>query len=206
MKSRRHFIASAASTLAASAANSEIFCSNFDFNGIQVCEVGIPTDSVFEAEQGCENWCWAACLQTILDIHGFEVNQTEIVRRVYSDEGCYTATGFQIATQLSGYWKTDNDSFHVRVAPVIDLSASIWTPSASAIVAQELARGFPLINGALGHATVITGMRYARNQFGQGQPLEIIVRDPWPSPGSNRRRLTPNEAFGTFFIASVRVS
>lgn len=205
MQSRRSFISSAASTLFVGAANAEVYCGAFNWQGVQICDVGIPSYEIYEAEQDCENWCWAACLQTILDIHGYYVPQTDIVRRVYSDEGCYTATGFQIATHLSGPWGSGSDGFRVKVQPVIDLSANFWTPHASAIVAQELARGYPLINGALGHATVITGMKYARNQFGQGQPLEITVRDPWPKPGSNRRTLTPNEAFGTFFIASVRV-
>jgi len=72
-------------------------------------------------------------------------------------------------------------------------------------VARELAANNPLINGAAGHATMISAISYYRNFHGQGQVVSITVRDPWPG-NANRRFLTPQEAQGTFFVARVLVS
>jgi len=77
--------------------------------------------------------------------------------------------------------------------------------NAAPIVATELANGYPLINGALGHATVLTEMTYLRDRFGRGMPVEFTVRDPWPE-NPNRRSLNAQEVAGTNFLALVRVS
>lgn len=140
-------------------------------------------------------------------MHGRTVPQEEIVDRVYYDRGCRTATGEQIIRAISGTW-TDRRTgrrFRARGEAVVDLHRGIWNPNAAATIARELANNNPLINGAVGHATVITAMRYLRDVNGNGLPQSITVRDPWPYR-PNKRWLTPQEASGTFFVARVRVS
>jgi hypothetical protein len=71
-------------------------------------------------------------------------------------------------------------------------------------IIAELNQGNPLIVGALGHATVLTAIKYERFM---GYPLwltEITVRDPWPD-NPNRRLLTADEFADSFFVAKVVV-
>ena len=74
-------------------------------------------------------------------------------------------------------------------------------PDAAIEAARELADDNPLIVGATGHAMVLTAMTYARDVAGNGQPLSLTVRDPWP--GRGRRQLSPQEWAGTSFLAKV---
>jgi len=187
------------------AANAEWSCSQFNWQGVQYCEAGVHIPR-FTAQQECQNWCWAACIQAVFKYHGRSVEQKKIVERVYSNQGCYTATGPQIISAISGNWRDENGNrFQAYGEPVLDLQHGIWNPFAAQQVALELANGNPLINGAVGHATMITAMSYFRDIYGNGRPNSIVVRDPWPS-NPNKRYLSAREAQGTFFIARVRVA
>ena len=66
----------------------------------------------------------------------------------------------------------------------------------------ELDKGYPLIIGALGHATVLTAANYIKWRDGFMRLTELTVRDPWPD-NPNRRTLTANEVQGAFFVARV---
>jgi hypothetical protein len=70
----------------------------------------------------------------------------------------------------------------------------------------ELQQGDPLIVGALGHATVLTAIKYSRYRSNRRISFlsEITVRDPWPN-SPNRRNLTANEIVASFFVAKVTV-
>ena len=69
---------------------------------------------------------------------------------------------------------------------------------------QYLAQNIPLIIGTQGHAMVLTSLRFIRNQFGDGDVTEAVVRDPWQDRG--RRALTAEEWYSTNFLARIRVS
>ena len=139
-------------------------------------------------------------------MNGYDVYQEDIVARLYPNLACSTATGIEIAGVTSGRWIDRRGyRFRAEVAPLLDLSMGLANSNAAAQVASELAADRPVINGAMGHATVLTAMTYLRDQFGRGMPQQITVRDPWPG-NRNRRTLSPQEALGTFFIAAVRVS
>ena len=173
---------------------------------MELCTVGVRIGPVPTARQACQNWCWAACVEAIFSLHGFPVYQEEIVQTLYGQLVCRTATGPNIVNTINSrpWVSRRGDRFRARARPLVDLSFGVQNPRAAAQASQQLAAGKPLINGATGHATVLTAMTYLRDQFGNGQPVELVVRDPWPF-APNRRVLTPSEVHGTFFLASVDV-
>lgn len=181
-------------------------CTPYDARGIQLCQAGVYIRNFVTAQQRCQNWCWAACIEAVFHQHGYVVPQRAIVARIYPDLSCRPATGPQIVRALSGNW-IDQYGYRFQAwgEPIIDLHYGIWSFDAAAIVARELAANNPLINGAAGHATMISAISYYRNYHGQGQVASITVRDPWPG-NANKRFLTPQEAQGTFFVARVLVS
>lgn len=206
---RREFVAltgaTALGTLLPSSSQAALQCTPYNWQGIQQCRAGVQIGRIRTAGQRCPNWCWAACIETVFFLNGYSVDQESIVRRLYPSLACSTATGFEIANVTSGSWTDRNGRrFRARVNPLLDLSLGMANWNAAAQVASELAAGRPVINGALGHATVLTAMTYVRDQYGSGMPREIIVRDPWPGR-RNRRVLTAQEAQATFFIAAVHV-
>lgn len=187
-------------------ARAALQCTPFNWQGIQQCQAGVQIGNVTTSQQECPNWCWAACIQTIFAVNGYDVDQREIVSRLYPSLRCMTATGVEVAHVTSGRWVDRNRfAFRVRVRSLLDLSIGMANSNAAAQVAAELSENRPVINGALGHATVLTAMTYVRDQFGRGMPQQIIVRDPWPGH-PNRRVLSMREAAGTFFIAAVKVT
>lgn len=205
---RRSFMlglaASSSSLSIAAPAVADWRCTQYDWRGVQYCEAGVSIPR-FTAQQRCQNWCWAACIEAVFRFHGYSVPQEEVVSRVYRDLGCRTATGPQIIGAITGQWiDSRGRRFAAYGEPILDLHHGIWNQFAAVSVARDLANNNPLINGAAGHATMITKMTYFRDVFGNGQPNSVTVRDPWPG-NANRRLLTPQEAAGTFFIARVRV-
>lgn len=204
---RREIISGiAASTLlTATPSSAALSCTPFNFNGVQRCQVGVNIGSVTTALQNCQNWCWAACAQTIFGIHGYNVKQVDIVKKIYSNQQCATATGSQIIDAITGRWITEEgQSFEAEATALLDMQLGKFNDKAAGQVATELSNDKPLINGALGHATVLTAMQYLRDFYSNGLVESITVRDPWPG-NLNKRFLSPAEASNTFFIAKVDV-
>jgi hypothetical protein len=209
---RRAFLAGAAAAVAAPAA-AEIACTPFTGPapwGIQRCVVGIPSVRVLGAGQECRNWCWAACIQSLFATGGFIIrDQRRIVAALFGrGDICASATGAQIVGTIARDWQADDGRwFRADALPLMDLSLSLWRPDVAQIVSNDLAAGFPLINGAVGHATLMTAMTYLRDHRGNGMVEDITVRDPFVPRGQPavQRSLTPLERQGTFFVAQVRV-
>lgn len=206
MISRRKFVASlGAGALMASGAQAELYCEPVDWMGTEYCTAGIQSINVRSAQQECQNWCWAACLQGIFATHGYYVDQSAIVERLYGNpSACLTATGMQITSTANGLWRAGNQTFRVNAVPLLDLHMGYWNPQAAAMAASELAMNRPIVNGALGHATIITAMSYYRDRFGQGMVTDVTIRDPWPG-SVHRRKLRQDEAAGTFFMLAVHI-
>ncbi|MGE0153558.1 MAG: hypothetical protein AB7R90_13155 [Reyranellaceae bacterium] len=227
MLTRRHLLAAlpllpvfGRETLAA------VQCSRPNEAGMQFCEAGLQIGPVQTARQRCDNWCWAACVQIVFALRGFEVEQEEIVRKIYGSTACLRANGLQILQAITGNW-VDSRGRRFRATGeslpdagvgirssgggresqdlVIDMTMKIWSNNGSAELVQELANGHPLIIGALGHATVLTAARYERAPSGFVTLRELVVRDPWPD-NFNRRVLRPEEARGNFFVVKVSVA
>jgi hypothetical protein len=134
-------------------------------------------------DQRSMNWCWAACIQMVLNYHGLVVTQEQIVDRCFGQLIDAPGGEREMFIALSG------------VAPnVWGRSSRIATdeilPDAAAIQIA-LAMNNPLIvglrndNSAVGHANVLTGIYYSISTDSYGNiisifPDKIVLRDPWP--------------------------
>ena len=173
-------------------------CSPFNFQGIQECEAGIDSSIArvtVSRRQYLSQWCWAACIEMVFRYYGFRVSQARIVQETWDSIVNLPGSPRQILANLNRPWVDDRDRGFGVIGDVY---------SASAITAaQDLAEDMPLIIGTTGHAMVLTSLRYLRNQFGNFDVIAAVVRDPWP--GRGRRILSPQEWYGTNFLARIRV-
>ena len=172
-------------------------------NGI--CEVGIPNIGMTPAQE-CPEWCWAASIQAVFGLHGRIISdQSVIVAKIFGGPVCQPATNQQMFYAINGLWRDDyGNSFQAQTTVLYDPTVGIQYPNSLAILLNELAMGNPLINGAIGHATVVTAARFFNSPMGP-QLQSVTIRDPWPD-NPNRRTLSQQEIMGTSFIAMVRVS
>lgn len=176
-------------------------------NGVQVrsCSAGFDIRSV-TALQECDQWCWAACIQTAFKLSGYSVSQRRIVKKLFgSSFQCRPAIGLEIGHAIEGQWESDNGrSFFAFANTHVDVDFGIVDPWAIERASRYLAQSVPVIIGAAGHATLLTGMSWIENSAGQYSLTEMIVRDPWPST-PNRRRFTNRELNSTTYMAAVEV-
>ena len=166
---------------------------------------GIPThDFEFYAaphHQGRQrqaNWCWAACIQMVLNWHGLYVKQEDIVARLFGATPDAPATPDQIIALLSG-WLPDSRgrASGVRAEPL---------PQDPAQVVADLSWRWPYIvglrgPGAVGHVVVWSAVTYSLDQHQRPRFTGVVIRDPSPVSPS-RQELTWNEfvdawGFGT---------
>lgn len=164
---------------------------------IQQCSVGIPS-GIFQfvaANQQNSQWCWAACIQMMFRMYGYDLPQALLVHQTWGGIVNMPAQPHQIMAALNRIYidkngrrfRASGNSFSVNIATAI----------------QDLANRSPLIVGALGHATVLTALNYAQSNAGELQVNSAIVRDPWPLNPS-RRTLSPQEWHNISFAARVR--
>lgn len=197
---------------------------------IRTCEASLDLGRVETVRQRCKSWCWAACIQTVFAVRGFPVQQEDAVIRLFGNDKCQGegATLSQIISTISGNWTTtDGRRFRAaaRELPLASLAIQIsegdpnarqagyiekqWKTTGDAReLVEGVGRGQPLINLAVGHATVLETVTYQRNELFQFGPIaltKVIVRDPWPD-SPNRRELTAREVRGTFHVIAVEVS
>ncbi|MDA0784757.1 MAG: hypothetical protein O3B37_00565 [Proteobacteria bacterium] len=132
--------------------------------------------------------------------------QEAIVEKLYGNQFiCEPAAGPGIVSAIEGQWQDRNgNEFYASAQVLADLQFGIVNPAALEQASWFLANDTPLINGALGHATLMTAMEWVEDNFGNYQLQNIIVRDPWPGR-PNRRRLTDQEFAGSTFLAAVTV-
>jgi len=171
---------------------------------------GIPTDEFEyfaapegEGKQRQSNWCWAACIQMVLNYHHIRVSQEEIVARCFGELIDTPANAPVIIQALSGWGITTDGKKAV-------ISASTFVYSGSDIV-RDLAFKQPLIVGlktdnALGHACVLTAVSYSVNPY-NNEPIfrSAVIRDP--SPMSQSRIELPWDIFYSrlMFLTRIRV-
>jgi peptidase C39-like protein len=129
-------------------------------------------------KQRMENWCWAACVQMVLNYHGLYVDQQQIVTRIYGSAVDRPASGQQIMAALTG-WAPDSrgrrsqiyaDNYNLDAATIINDLDKKWP----LIVGLRGARG-----AATGHAYVMTAA-YFSQQNGQPTIHRVVLRDPFP--------------------------
>ncbi|HEX6983147.1 MAG TPA: papain-like cysteine protease family protein [Balneolaceae bacterium] len=146
---------------------------------------GIPTHEfdawAAERQKGNQrqaNWCWAACVQMVLNYHGLYVTQEQVVARIYGRLIDKPANQWQIKRALSGW------AFNVR-GRVSNIYSQMGFSSANEIV-RSLTYKWPLIVGLknpnrnIGHAYVLTAIYYSTDQFNNAIPYKVTLRDPMP--------------------------
>ena len=153
---------------------------------------GIPSGQFqyFAAPEGygrqrSANWCWAACIQMVLNYHGLYVTQEEIVTRIYGQLVDQPGQPEQILQALSG-WAPD---LRGRYSAIIADTYSITGPS----LVSDLAYRWPLIVGLrgdpVGHAYVLTAVTYEVDAWNNPIFKSVVLRNPWPdSPSREEMR------------------
>ena len=145
--------------------------------------------------QHLNQWCWAACIETIFRYYGYIVPQAFIVKQTWGAIVNLPAYPSQILSNLNGLWVDDNGRRFLVSGDV--LSASLVT------AAQDLSQDMPLIIGTMGHAMVLTSLRWLTDVYGESLVTDAVVRNPCPNVG--RRGLSIEEWYSTSFLARIRV-
>jgi hypothetical protein len=129
-------------------------------------EVGIP-DFEFQrsaaphtaGKQRRQYWCWAACIQMILNYHGLYVTQEQLVQYVFGAQVDLLGTNEAILRALSG-WAPD---VRRRTSTVFASTQQIGPQS----IVNDLDKRRPLLVAlkdpaypAIGHAYVLTAAYY----------------------------------------------
>jgi hypothetical protein len=191
------------------------------------CVAGVDIAAIETARQRCENWCWAACVQTIFNQNGYDVDQQILVGRVFGDPDlCAPADMFQTMYSLEGVW-TDRRGRRFTASSFIVSQGSMamrgqapayGTVLGASRIINHLKSGQLLIVGTVmdgqqvGHAMVLTEVAYEERTFVQNGFLrtdqfitDMIVRDP-AREAQNRRSLTDAERAGGFMMIGVSVA
>lgn len=201
---------------------------------VRECTVGIQLGDIETVRQRCENWCWAACIQTIFELHGHGVAQESAVLKLFGDDRvCEGANDREIVAAINGSWVDQFGFPFTAQAEILPLAwlgvraqaAEVNTgdPQDMALAMtdamfgaddlratiDELANGNPLILGTdgagMGHAVVLTAATFLEHVNGNIAITELVIRDPW-GESQNRRTLTADEVRGTMTIIKVSVS
>ncbi len=144
-------------------------------------------DYVARQEEDC--WCWAACVQMVLNYQGVDVDQETLVLRAKGmriNEGGGTAYDIQRAADG---WDIGSHTIASEVDNPYYVTARTFI--------NDLIDKYPLIIGldmpgqTVGHAYVLTGISF-RQVNDSCLPVEVILRNPWPSSPS-REKLTWSE-------------
>ena len=183
-----------------------------DAYGRQILAAGIPSElcNFVQAKQAKDEWCWAASVQMILNLHGIQKTQQEVVYGLTGGQPNVPASLETIERALTGY-VTNAKGERVFVHA---------TPNANGVtdLINDLAQHNPVLlglrtddgivfpasmrGGATGHAYVLTGIVYTRDQAGRVQPISAVVRDPWP--GNPDRQEIPWQQVASRFMFMVR--
>lgn len=142
---------------------------------ISVARVNDYMESCFH-RQYKDNWCWAACVQMVLDYYGLPVSQSRIVERAYGDDYDFTANKHDIISALNGWYV---GGYTVR--------ASYESYKSAKTLIDAIASGRPLIIGlnekytSTGHAYVLTHIFFTKDYYGNMTPTRVVVVNPYNS-------------------------
>jgi hypothetical protein len=149
----------------------------------QAVYVGIPSSYFNQvyAEQQNSQWCWAACIQMILNYYGLNVSQYDIVRRTYGFNPYGRlpnwAGSYETITANLNNWSVDRNG----VRYLVRASIGYGMPNPATFV-SELDNQYPVLlgyptGGYSGHAVVATAAGF----YGyKDDPTlaSVVVRDP----------------------------
>jgi hypothetical protein len=176
-----------------SAAHAGERCMPPDPEGNVVCDVGIPSERLepVTSQQRMSQWCWAASISMIFGYHGYDVSQERIVESIFGRLADLPAmTGEQMTEALARPWRDERGRTFRATVRVYDDAAGEYGVDDRMII-DELRAERPLLVGTVGHAMVLTALRYVKTPSGELQVIGATVRDPWP--GRGRRDLEWHE-------------
>jgi hypothetical protein len=167
---------------------------------VPACDVGIDLNRLAAAEdpQYASQWCWAASVSNIFDLHGFDLPQEAIVRSVYGTTvdlpARDTAT---ISRLLSRDWvDARGRRFRSRIEGLYDATAGIARLDNARIVAA-LRAGLPMLVCNRSHAMVLTAASYVADG-----PVPTNHTLGFSDPGPGRGRRAPDRS--TEIVAAER--
>lgn len=153
--------------------------STYQYTGIKK---KIFVDIAQYGKQRDSKWCWAACIQMVLNYYNVPISQEKIVTRCFGqliNKGANSATMFKA---LNG-WQIDVSGNAVQVN-------SNNIPTSEKEISAFLNRKKPLIvglyngSGNMGHAYILFGIYHAQSSNSAGEtifvPHSVLLIDPWP--------------------------
>ena len=158
--------------------------SNRYWVGIPQAELNLTqARSVNGGKQLQSRWCWAACIQIIMNYHGLAVHQEELVRYLYGFDWINRGADEEQMLAALHRWSTSLNEQPVGVLA----RGGFHTPET---LIKALAYKWPLIVGLSKkedhHAVVITSIEYEVHK-GHFQPISVGFFDPWPTAPSFRK-------------------
>lgn len=140
---------------------------------------------VYASQRGSQ-WCWAACIEMLMNYYGVSLTQEDIVARSYgtTPDGELPDFAGSIAVVTTNL---NHQSVDRSGKPYAVECAVTPGPPSTAHLVYELGRGLPVMCGyaagpTAGHAVIITEAVYVDSPAG---PIvtRIVVHDPSPGMG-----------------------
>lgn len=151
------------------------------------------------------NWCWAACVQMVLRYHGLDVNQEQVVKRIFGDLRDKPATPEMVLKALNA------SAFSTKGIPA--KIAAMDYRFQDGMYIQDLGRDWPLIIGlkggvpnATGHCYVLVAVKYTEARDGGLKPQTFYLMDPWPGNETRVEMTEPEFARRFGFAVRIHVS
>ena len=151
---------------------------------------GLPAKKIeyyaVKDRQKQENWCWAACIQTVLNYHGLNVSQEQIVDRSYGRLVDAPGGPYEMMRSLNGVIQTGDD---------YKLVTAEFNSTNANEIRDHMANDEPMIVGLkqpgsrIGHAFVLSGIYYQQDRRGNVYPDKVVLRDPWPNAASRKEMM-----------------
>jgi len=137
----------------------------------------------FAAKQESDNWCWAACIQMVLNYQGLYVDQCPIVKKAFNINQCIDkpADCYTIQTGTSG-WNINGKLVKARV----DYNASVFKLIDQLAFKDPVIIGLNMPGQSVGHAYVLTAVFFQYDSNQKKKPYKVVLRDPWPSNASRQ--------------------
>lgn len=155
--------------------------------GANYFSAGIPSNNfqfyAMNSRQRNMNWCWAACIQMVLNYNGLYVTQEDIVMRCFGSLTDHTGGPREMFTALSGW------GYNVY-GGISTIYTNNYPTNANEIQAflgsnRPLIVGLNQPNSDIGHAYVLTALFYSLTYDYYGNavvvPDKVVLRDPWPT-------------------------
>jgi hypothetical protein len=128
------------------------------------CTVGIDI-GVETVRQRCDNWCWAACIQTIFAVHNHDVAQESAVEKIFGSDpqtNCQPAGDAEIVAAINGRW--------------VDAYGAEFTATAETLPMSTVAVSASQLDPTQTDPAVIA-TNLANNMFFRGDDLRVIVNE-----------------------------